>query len=183
MPASKPNTNLDQLKELTESLIDRDFLLKRRQYMFDKLLESSPVHVLVWVIDSKFEFIHAGGSIPSIGICDSEQYIGSTLFDFLKTDNRELSPIREIEECLHSGNEISFKSVAKGRVLFTKCSPLKNYSDEVVGVVGVSWDVSDLELLKDIFEDLIENENELSPAINKKIRNFKSSIEKICRFK
>lgn len=175
-------SNIDQLKELTESLIDRDFLLKRRQFMFEQLLSSSPVPVLVWVIDNDYTFIHNGGSLPSLGITESDQYLGTSVFDYFKTESKEDTPLREITHCLETGREMTYDFYHNNRNLMNRCSPLKNYSNEVVGLVGITWDVTEIYSMKDILFS-IENENSLSDNINKKIRNLKSSIEKICKFK
>jgi hypothetical protein len=62
------NKNLNKLKDLTERLIDRDFLLKKRQDMLLFLLKSSPSRAVVWTCDREFVVIDGMGDNVKIGI-------------------------------------------------------------------------------------------------------------------
>lgn len=156
--------SLKKLKELTEQLIDRDFVLKKKQEIMEALLESSPVPVLVWIVDQDLIFLDNGknGKIPSIGIDNPDIYVGTSVYDFFKTTDTEQTPIKYLLETL-KGYQVHYWLEYDDAKLWNKCFPLRNYENEIIGVVGITWDLTECSIKN--FHDRLKDSPELESYI------------------
>lgn len=135
--------SLKKLKELTEQLVDRDFVLKKKQEILESLVDASPIPILIWIVDENLIFLENGnnGKIPSIGIDNPNEFIGMSVFDYFKTDDVTSEPIKYLMKVLQ-GETMNYWFEHNGAKLWNKCYPLRDYSGGIVGVVGITWDLS-----------------------------------------
>lgn len=130
--------NFSKLKQLTEELVDRDFFLKKKQEMLERVLLSTPTPVLVWVIDKELRFITDAGAMPSLGVTEGK-HIGQTVYDYFETNDPTFHPIDKILKSLQ-GDSVKYLLEINDHKLWTYCSPMRDYNEEIVGAVGVTWD-------------------------------------------
>lgn len=150
--------HLKRLRELTENLIDRDFLLKKKQEMLESLLDSSPIPFLIWIIDLNLMFVNNEdlGKISNISLKNPTEFIGSTVYDYFKTKDPEAEPIKYILQAI-KGETVSYWLSHEGRTLWNKCTPIYDYSGNVIGAMCITWNlpkcVGGLNCLQDCSDD------------------------------
>jgi len=83
-------TNLEQLKILTQELIEKDDALKRSEEQFKALVDSIPD--LVYKIDKDGVIVYIGGNIELFGYTqeDAENAIGKMFIEFVYEQDREM---------------------------------------------------------------------------------------------
>lgn len=134
--------SLERLKEITDELLDRDFMLKQKKIILESLLESSPVRILIWMTDKDLTFIDSGdlGKLTSTGLESNSDYNGMTVYDFFKTSDPNTEPINLILRVLE-GDTVTYWIDIEERTLFNKCSPIFDYENNIIGVMGITWDL------------------------------------------
>ena len=132
------NKNLAKLKDLTDRLIDRDFLLKKRQDMLLFLLKSSPSRAVVWTCDTEFIIIDGMGYNDRIGIGYISDVIGDRIIEIMGFRDSE---IKFLDLAL-KGEDVNFSSLHRNRTLVHHCTKLEDYEGKIVGVIGVTWDMT-----------------------------------------
>ena len=134
--------HLKRLKELTEELVDRDFMLKKKQTMLESLLDSSPIPVLIWITDLSLTFVDNEdlGKLSSIGIDDPSEFIGTTVYEYFNTTDPESEPIKYLLRVLE-GETVTYWINIEERNLYSKCSPVTDYDGNIVGIIGITWDL------------------------------------------
>jgi hypothetical protein len=162
--------NFDKLKKLTEELVDRDFFLKRKQEMLEKLLLSTPTPVVIWVADKNLKFITNAGTLPNIGSIDSYE----SVYEYFGTTDPTFFPINYILQTFED-KEVTYLFEHKERRLWTKCSPLKDYSDKVIGAIGVTWDFTRIHDAIELLENLLA-EDKVSKKIYSKIIDMRNAL-------
>jgi len=176
------NENLQKLKELTDQLIDRDFLLKKKQEMLEKLLSSSPVPVLIWLTDEELVFVSNAGSLPEVGIRDADRYIGLSIYEYFKTEDRNSTPIKEILSALE-GNTVSYVIEHRSRYLWTRCTPVQDYVGKIIGVMGVTWDLTALHKSREVMDAIILEKPSISQELYRKVESLMKEIDVECSLK
>ena len=151
--------SLKKLRELTEQLIDRDFVLKKKQEIMEALLQSAPVPVLVWIVDEKLIFLDNGnnGKLPSIGVDTPQDFIGTSVYEYFKTEDPESIPIKHLLRVLE-GESVTYWLDHHGANLWNKCFPLRDYEGKIVGVIGITWDLTSCTMKK--FKDRLKDSSE-----------------------
>jgi len=172
--------NLERLKELTDSLTDRDFMLKRKNEALDSLLDTTPIPVLFWMADSDLKFFSDGGEIPGVGISDSGMYMGKTVYEYFETDDKTYKPIAEILKAL-SGETVSYTIDHKTRKLWTKCSPMYDYNNKIIGVIGVTWDMTSIINVFDLFSNMLAQKDVIPEELYSKILTNYETIKSECQ--
>lgn len=142
--------NFDKLKRLTEELVDRDFFLKRKQEMLEKLLLSTPTPVVVWVVDLDLKFITTTGELPNIGERES---LSTSIYEYFGTTD-SIFPIDQILRT-QENQEIAYFLEHKEKYLWTKCSPMKDYKGKIIGTIGVTWDFTRIHDALELMEALL----------------------------
>lgn len=134
--------SLERLKEITDELLDRDFMLKQKKIILESLLESSPVRILIWMTDKDLTFIDSGdlGKLTSTGLESNSDYNGMTVYDFFKTSDPNTEPINLILRVLE-GDTVTYWIDIEERTLFNKCSPIFDHENNIIGVMGITWDL------------------------------------------
>jgi len=172
--------SLQRLKELTDALTDRDFMLKRKQEALENLLSTSPLPVFFWMADNKLKFFANGGELPQAGIEQPSQYIGTTLYEYFDSTDENLAPIKEVKKAL-SGKTVKYIFDHNGRKLWTKCSPLRDYNYKIIGVIGVTWDLTLIESTLSLFSDMISQKDSIPDELYSKITLIHETIMNECQ--
>lgn len=172
--------NLERLKELTDSLTDRDFMLKRKNEALDGLLATSPVPVLFWMTDLDLRFFSNGGEIPGLKVEETDMYMGKTVYDYFETDDKTYKPIAEINKAL-SGETVTYMLNHKSRMLWTSCSPMYDYNNKIIGTIGVTWDLTLVCNILDLFSNMIAQKDSIPEELYSKILTYYETIKSECQ--
>lgn len=163
--------NIEELKKLTEELIDRDYFLKRKQEMLEKILLSTPTPVVVWVVDEQLKLITNAGELPGIG---SGESLGDSLLEYFGNTDPDFFPLEQIRRTF-ADKEVTYTLEVNDRHLWTKCSPMKDYAGKVIGVIGVTWDFTRIHNAIDLLDALLA-EDKVSKKIYSKIVDMRNSL-------
>lgn len=139
--------------------------LRQRVEWFSLLIEQSPV--ILWTTDRKLRYTSAAGlGLNSLGVKQNEN-IGKSLFEYFQTQDHEYLPIRMHLRALQ-GEECDYPFEWMGRSYKNLLRPFRDTQGEVVGVIGVAFDITELlqaeaALLESVetHRTLIENNPEL----------------------
>jgi hypothetical protein len=133
--------NLQRLKQLTDELFDRDFFLKKKQQMLEMLLSTAPVPAFIWILDQELRFVKNEGRLSCLA--DVTQYEGTSIYEYFETSDPDQSPIKEAHQALE-GETVSFRMTTNGKHFWCQCAPLRDYEERIIGVMGISWDFTDM---------------------------------------
>ncbi|MDP2209096.1 MAG: PAS domain S-box protein, partial [Bacteroidota bacterium] len=121
---------------------------------------------IVWTVDKNLEFTSSTGlALKQLGL-EKNQVVGSTLFDYYKTDSTDFPAIKYHLMALE-GIKSDFDFEWNGRYFQSSVEPLKNIQGESIGVIGVALDITErkqteIELQKkeEIYKTLVTNAND-----------------------
>jgi len=114
------------------------------------LFEQMPA--VVWTTDSDLRFrSSSGGALASLGL-KPDELVGVSLFEYFKTVDPELTPIAGHKKAL-AGESVRYELKWADRTFSTHLEPLRADDGSVEGVVGVAFDVTELERAKEKLED------------------------------
>lgn len=124
------------------------------------------IPAIVWTVDKNLEFTSSTGlALKKLGL-EKNQVVGSTLFDYFKTDDPDFPAINYHLMALE-GIKSDFDIVWNGRYFQSSVEPLKNVQGEIIGVIGVALDITErkqteIELQKkeEIYKTLVTNAND-----------------------
>ncbi|MDI6802542.1 MAG: PAS domain S-box protein [Bacteroidota bacterium] len=127
---------------------------------------SEQLPATIWTVNKNLEFTSSTGlALKKLGL-EKNQVVGSTLFDYFKTDDPDFSAIKYHLKALE-GIKSDYDIVWNGRYLQSSVEPLKNVQGEIIGVIGVALDVTEriqteIELQKkeEIYKTLVTNAND-----------------------
>ena len=135
-----PRESLATLRKIVQDLEDRDTDLKRDMSLFEAAFKSFPVPVAIWSTDES-------------GLCESRRVTGATSSGWSGTSSEVLSAVdlyrcpslkaqlvSRIEQAL-TGTAQSFVCQGEDACIWTHVQP-RRMNEEVVGVVGISVDVT-----------------------------------------
>lgn len=104
------------------------------------LVEQQPA--VLWVVDRDLRFVSSQGSgLAAVGLQPGEG-VGSTLFEYLKTDDPTHLPIACTLRAL-KGEESSFEMPWRRRLFETHVRPLRDDKGNITGAFGISTDVTE----------------------------------------
>ncbi len=150
---------LTKLRELVESLHDRDEQLKRDLKMFENFIESFPVPVTMWSINKSHVVLSSRGAAFA---CANENV--SSLEDIFQCPNMRKDSIEKHEAAL-LGKPQSYFIQDENHIYYTRLVPRPDEQGNILGVVGIAWDVSSnaimISKLEDIV-DIVDQEGDLS---------------------
>lgn len=117
------------------------------------LTEQAPVGL--WTIDRDLIVTHmVGGAIRAI-TPETETLVGKSLFDLFRTTDTTFPAIANHLRAL-AGEENSYEIRWRNRLFQARLEPLRDHDNEIVGVAGVAFDVTDLQQAQ---QSLIASEN------------------------
>ena len=150
-------------KEVQEKLV-------RERYLLRTLIDHLPDAIYVKDIQSR-HIINNRASLDLIGASTEEETIGKTVMDYFQEDSaRQL--IQTDQKLLKSGKAVDIteeyiinKKGEKKWLLTTKV-PLKEENEEVIGLVGISRDITERKKFEESLRRSIERFNIVSRATN-----------------
>lgn len=172
--------SLQRLKELTDALTDRDFMLKRKQEALENILSTSPIPVFFWMADKELKFFANGGELPQAGIDQPSKYLGTSLYEYLGTADETVTPIKEIKKAL-KGKTVTYTFDHNGRKLWTKCSPLYDYDNKIIGVIGITWDFTLIESALELFSKAVSQKDDIPTELYSNIKTLHENIISECQ--
>jgi PAS domain S-box-containing protein len=121
--------------------------LARERNLLRTLMDHLPDHIFVKDTASRFVTANAA-TLRSLGASRLEEVLGKTDFDFLRPEVAEQF-FRDEQEVCHSGRpllnreELLIDRAGQHRWLLTTKVPLRDNTGAIVGLVGMSHDISD----------------------------------------
>jgi hypothetical protein len=153
-------TNIEKLKILTESLIDRDAIRIRLLSLFDKFCNDFPIPMNAWIVDENLKIISKQGTL--MGQSSEETYLDKIFEGDARVKNIEMH-----RKALR-GEIVTYILTLTDKVLLTKLIP----SDSKLNIVfGVSMDVTSFAHMSEALESSCENIESSECEIIEKVRN------------
>ena len=141
---------LTKLRELVDSLHDRDEQLKRDLKMFENFIESFPVPVTMWSINKEHVVLSKRGTAFACG-----SNVVKSLEDIFQCPNMRKDSVERHEEALQ-GNAQAYFIQDSQHIYYTRLVPRPDEQGNVLGVVGIAWDVSSNAIMISKLEDIAE---------------------------
>ncbi len=121
---------------------------------------------IVWTVDKNLEFTSSTGlALKQLGL-EKNQVVGSTLFDYYKTDSTDFPAIKYHLMALE-GIKSDFDFEWNGRYFQSSVEPLKNIQGEIIGAIGVALDITErkqaekeLQKKEEIYKTLVTHAND-----------------------
>jgi len=141
---------LTKLRELVDSLHDRDEQLKRDLKMFENFIESFPVPVTMWSINKEKVVLSKRGSAFS---CTKSEV--NSLEDIFECPDVRKDCIEKHVLALE-GTPQSYFIQDSQHIYYTRLVPRPDEKGNILGVVGIAWDVSSNAIMISKLEDIVE---------------------------
>lgn len=156
MKSKSSKKNLSAIRELVESLSDRDVKTKRDIRLFEDFFVSFPIPVTIWAVTKEGTVVSQRGNGL---VCENAQCI-ETLFE--GESHKDLCV--EMHKDALSGTPRQELLLTSEKTYYASIIPRRDESEEVSGVAGLAWDVTpnytmlrNLEEIQSITEDLLED--------------------------
>ena len=124
---------LEHLKNLVNSLGDRDLQLKIDSRLFEDFFKNFPIPVTMWSLDTDGNVLSKRGNTV---ICEEGTCLGNMFHDEYSQE------FKEAHTKAFSGENVSFFSNLPQKTYYTRLVPRKDLEDKVVGLTGISWDIT-----------------------------------------
>lgn len=114
------------------------------------LFEQMPA--VVWTTDLDLKFrSSSGGGLTALGL-KPDDLVGMSLFEYFKTQDPDLAPIAGHRRAV-AGESVRYELKWADRTYSTHLEPLRADDGTIEGVIGVAFDVTELERAKEKLED------------------------------
>jgi PAS domain S-box-containing protein len=114
------------------------------------LLEQMPA--IVWTTDNKLRFrSSSGGGLADLGL-KPDELVGMSIFEYFRSEDPDLPPIAGHRRAF-AGESVRYELEWADRTYRTHLEPLRADDGTIEGVVGVAFDVTELERAKEKLED------------------------------
>ena len=147
----KIKSNMERLKVLTESLIDRDYVRVKVLTLFDKFCNDFPIPMNAWIVDKDLNVISKKGSLIN------KEIETVNLKEVFEGENR-LKNIKMHNEAF-KGTPVTYTLDLEDRVLLTKLMPSSGDSNLIFGVSMDITSFSDMASALDAHCENIEDSN------------------------
>ncbi|HEY3054746.1 MAG TPA: EAL domain-containing protein [Thermoanaerobaculia bacterium] len=128
---------VDRLVVTARDITDRKTLERRMRVVIDQL----PANV--WTTDRDLTITSsAGGGLNMVGVRPDEM-VGVPLSRYLENDERRDKAIENHLRALH-GEHLSYETRFRDRDLHVRMHPLRDDQGEIIGTIGISFDVTEL---------------------------------------
>jgi hypothetical protein len=141
---------LNKLRVLVDSLHDRDEQLKRDLKMFDNFVESFPVPVTMWSINREQVVLSKRGTAFA---CINNNV--SSLEDIFQCPSMRKDSIEKHAAALQ-GEVQSYFIQDDQHIYYTRLVPRPDEVGNILGVVGIAWDVSSNAIMISKLEDIVD---------------------------
>ncbi len=166
-------------------------ILKRDQQMFNVLMDSIPDAIYFKDLNSRFIRINRPKAIR-LGLKNPEEAVGKTDFDFYSEDFAR-ETYEDEQEIMKTGKaligkveEVRSKNGITNRWVSATKIPIRDESGKIIGLVGISRDITDLKLmerklehanveLKKHIEELQKVQEELKRS-NRELENYTYAV-------
>jgi PAS domain S-box-containing protein len=126
-------------------------------------LIADQVQAVFWALDTEFKFTMVqGAGLKRLGLA-ADQLVGTTLYEYLSSDDSEFLPIQHVTKAL-SGESVGFDFIWMGINFQSFVEPLKDERGNIIGVAGISLDISErkkaeqrLSVSESRFKDIAES--------------------------
>lgn len=154
-------SNMDKLKTLTESLIDRDYVRSKVVQLFDKFCSDFPVQMDAWIVDKDLIVTSKKGEMIR---CSSKK---TNLSDIFEGESRDKNINMHKKAFL--GESVVYTLNVDNRILLTKVMPANLKNDTIF---GFSMDITSFANIAEAFHEHCEN-NDSKPdcELIKKVKN------------
>lgn len=141
---SEANRQLYRLsQQLSEEIDERktiERILAEREARLQAMLRQLPA--IVWTVDRDLVFTSSEGSgLQQLGL-QPGQVVGQTLFEYFGTEDPDYLPIQLHRRAL-AGEPQEYEFDTNGRHYRVRLEPLRDSRGEIVGVVGIAFDVTE----------------------------------------
>jgi len=168
----------DGLSVIAKDMTERKHIEEKMEYqqnLFDALMDNMPD--VIYFKDTESRFIRVSKvSCPGLGIKSPEEAVGMTDFDFAP---------RELAEQFYADDQMVMKTgkpiIGKEEVMISKVSktwysatkvPIKNKDGKVIGLVGISRDISKI---KETEEELKRYSTQLEEVVEERTKKLQET--------
>ena len=144
----KRKKSLSRLHVLVNQLGDRDEQLKKDMRLFQKFFETFPIPVTMWSISADGIILSKRGN----GFIAHEAESLNDLFPCPDIANTSI----EKHELALAGEQIDYFAKSGDCVFYVKLLPRHNDDGSIVGVTGISWDVTSNAIMLSCLEDIVD---------------------------
>ena len=124
---------IDRIRNLVDNLSDRDGQLKSDSQLFEDFFENFPIPVTMWSLDAEGNIISKRGNtiIREEGTCLENMFHDECSSAFKKAHAQA-----------YQGSSEGFFSNLPNKTYYTRLVPRRNKSQNIVGLTGISWDIT-----------------------------------------
>ena len=146
---------ISRIRNLVDNLSDRDRQLKHDSQLFNDFFRNFPIPVTMWSLDKEGNVIAKRGNtvILEEGTCLGNMFHEEYSEDF-----------KEAHKKAFAGQNVGFFSNLPNKTYYTRLVPRHNENKEIIGLTGISWDITSnfsiLEYLQEI-KDLAEEDSKI----------------------
>ncbi|KAA3663780.1 MAG: PAS domain S-box protein [Chloroflexi bacterium] len=133
------------IRDITERKQAED-LLRKSQQRLSMIVEQ--VGAIIWTTNKDLRFTSSqGAGLASLNL-QLDQIVGSTLFEYFQTDDKEYLPIIAHHRAL-KGESATYEQSWDNYTFQTCLEPMRNESGDIIGVIGISIDITDHRQVED----------------------------------
>ena len=156
----KLKSNIDKLKILTESLIDRDFMKTKVLNLFDSFCNDFPIPMNAWIVNSNLKIVARKGSLIS------DKDLESDIRKIFEGHTRDKN-IKMHESALQ-GDIVTYAISSEEKTFLTKLIPSKS---EPKMIFCVSMDITSFVDMKNVIDSHCNDSKSEQCKLVKKVKN------------
>jgi PAS domain S-box-containing protein len=177
------------LHDVSEQKRMEDSLRKNEAHL---RLMLNQIPCMLWTTDSQLIFnLSLGAGLKTFNLCPN-QIVGMGIFDYYNTSDPDFYPILAHRQAL-AGQAATYELHWEGKILDCYVEPLKDNTGKIIGVIGISFDITDkkqaeeaLRALSRRLVDVQENERrniarELHDEIGQSLTALKLMMTQVAR--
>ena len=142
------SVNLQRLEELTSKLTKRDEQLSRDLELFEDFFSNFPIPVTMWSIGKDYHVLSKRGNAFT---CEK----ANTLYDIFDCSILRDKSIKKHEQALR-GEKVTYFVRNESKLYWTKLVPRYSHSGEIIGVIGIAWDVTNNAIMVHHLEEILK---------------------------
>lgn len=136
--------------------------------LFHLMAENMPG--VVWSVDAELRFTSFfGAGLPLLGL-ETDEVVGTTLFEFFRTDDEDFPPIACHHRALQ-GESVAYEQTWLGRTYQVRVEPLIEKEAGIIGCMGIAHDITEHkqaeEALRDAHDELEQRVEERTAELAK----------------